>query len=429
MFVGRSHELAFLEEKYSEDTTQVIVIYGRHRVGKTTLATEFLKGKEGVYFLAQKNSFQPQRLTDKFAKEHNIFPKRTETFEETFSFINENIDGRFIIILDEFPYLVEEDSSVPSQFQYIIDEILSPNIFLILQGSSIAMMEDEVLAYKSPLYGRRTGQIKLAPFSFHELIEFFPKKSMEELIEIYGVFDTIPAYLKLVDKSKNIFQNITENLLEKESFLFEEAEFLLRQELREPKKYQEILRAISNGKKRLSHIADEAGILPNVLTKYLESLLTLGIIKKVYPLSEKELRRNTIYDFNDNYLRFYFHFIYPNRTLIEERREKELLHMIKKGFPSYMGPVFEEACRAYLRKFYNRVGPYWNKDIEIDAIALNGKTAVVECKYKEVDADRIRSRMKEKKTPFKPDQYLVMAKGFTSGEGIDLTQMYKAFSE
>ena len=429
MFVGRTQELAYLDEMYREDGSRTIVVYGRRRVGKTALANEFLKGKEGVYFLAQKTKGQPQRLTDKFAKDYNIYPPRTDTFEEAFSFITRSVRGRFVIVIDEFPYLVEEDGSIPSQFQYIIDEILAgTGIFLILQGSSIAMMENEVLAYKSPLYGRRDGQIKLSPFKIEEIFSLFPRKTMEEIIEIYGVFGAVPAYLTLLDPQKNIYSNIAEQILVKERFLYEEAEFLLRQELREPIKYKEILRTISNGKVRLSHIGDEVGIKPNVLTKYMESLLTLGILRKVHPFGEKAFKRNTIYEFDDNYLRFYFRFIYPHIPMIEEGKQKVLLEEIRRGLPQYLGKVFEDVCRAYLTRFYTKVGPYWNKDVEIDAVAIGDTTALVECKYKEVDGDKETERLKAKRCPFTPDEYLVMAKGFLKGTGIDLKRMRSEFT-
>lgn len=434
MFVGRKEELKYLKEEYRGESFKNVIIYGRRRIGKTTLCTEFAQDRPSTYFLSQKTPNQAQKLADKFAKENNIYPKKTETFEEAFEFIKNSIKERYIIILDEFPYLIEEDRTIPSQFQYIIDEILKDSkIFLIILGSSIAMMENEVLSHKSPLFGRRTGQIKLQQLKIEELVEFFPNKTMEQIIEIYGVFDSIPAYLKKIDSSKNIYENIKQNLLIKESYLFEEPEFLLKQELREPKKYTEILRAIANGKTRLSEIANETQIPANILTKYISSLITLEIIHKKIPITEKELSRNTLYDFKDNFLRFYYRFIYNNISAIEERRSEQILDEIKNEFSTYLGKIFEDVCQKFLlkSKSFEKVGTYWKKNIEIDLVGINkNKITLIECKYRSVNYNEILKKLKNKEVPFKNPDYLIIAKKFTSKDkGISLGDMSKSFKE
>lgn len=434
-FIGRDTELEYLESEYSKKQFHNIILYGRRRVGKTTLCTQFLKNKPGTYFLSQKTENQAQKLTDKFCKENNIFPEKTPTFEESFRYITNTLKGKqYIIIIDEFPYLVENDDTIPSQFQFIIDEILKEsNIFLILLGSSISIIENEILAYKSPLYGRRTGQIKLKPLNMKDYIKYFPHKNMTEIVELYGVYDAIPAYLQVVDKEKDIFDNITETILKKERFLYEEPEFLLRQELREPKNYLEILKAISAGKSKLSDISDEVHIPTNILTKYINSLLTLELIKKEFPVGEKELRRHSIYEFKDNFLRFYFTFIYPNKTLIEEGKIDVVKSSIKKGLPTYLGKVFEDICKIYITQTgeYQKIGRYWNKETEIDIIGIHEKkTDIFECKYQIVNYTQELNKLKAKKVPFTNPNYFIIAKEFSGKEkGISLQDIYTSFKK
>ncbi|MFP4118520.1 MAG: ATP-binding protein [Candidatus Woesearchaeota archaeon] len=436
MFIGRTEELGFLKGAYESDRFENIVIYGRRRVGKTSLCTEFLKTRNGTYFLAQKTREQPQALTNKFAREKNIFPEETKTFHESFRFIKKHIKGRYVIAIDEFPFLIQEDKTIPSQFQSIIDEELQDtSIMLILLGSSVSIMEDEVLAHKSPLYGRRTGQMKINPFSLPEIIRFFPRKTMKELIEIYGVLDGIPAYLNQFEQEKSTLQNIKERILEKEQYLFEEVDFLLNQELREPKKYKAILEAISKGKNRLSEIANEAGLKVTILPRYLETLETLQIITRKHSIHEKQMSRNTIYDFRDNFFRFYFRFIYPNLMLLEERRADVVLQEIEDGLQQYLGSVFEEVCKEYLihTGSYRQVGSYFAKGEEIDIVGIaSSHTLLGECKYKEdVEHEKVLETLQRKNHPFTGKlRYEVFAKSFKEKEqGIDLNKIYKEFAK
>lgn len=434
MFVGRKHELKSLNERYKEKGFQNIVIYGRRRVGKTTLVQEFLNDKKGTYFLSQKTTDQPQKLVNKFCKENNIYPENVKDFQEAFEFISKNVKNKYIIAIDEFPYLIEQDKTIPSQFQYIIDEILKKtNIYLILLGSSVSVMENEVLAHKSPLYGRRTGQIHVKSLELKDLADFFKTKNMEELIDIYSVFDSIPSYIQKINPKLNIYQNIEKEILEKESFLYEEVNFLLNEELREPHRYKEILKSISKGKTRLSEISQETGIDKTVLTKYMKTLETLEIIKKEYPVQEKELKRNSIYAFKDNFFKFYFTFIYSNLDLLETRKKKIVLKEIKKNLAQYQGKVFEEVCIDHVRRNHNykKVGRYWKKGTEVDLIALNEETLIGECKYQDnVREEKIIEELKHKELPFKNKQYKVFAKSFKDkNQGIDLKDIYKGFKQ
>jgi uncharacterized protein len=440
-FIGRKKDLKSLEYFDKKKGFKLIIIYGRRRVGKTSLCLKFLEDREGTYVLSQKEKIenQAQNLVDKFAKQKNIFPQKVKNFKEAFMFIKEiQKKKKHIIIIDEFSYLIEEDKRIVSEFQYIVDEILkNTNLYLILLGSSISIMENEILSYKSPLYGRRTGQLKINPFEIEELIEFFPKKSFDEIIQIYGVFDSIPAYLQKVNEKENIFQNIKKYILSKQEFLFEEVDFLLNYELREPKKYKLILDAISKGKNRLSKISDETKISVNVLTNYLQTLIDLHIIKKEYPINEnKAVSRNSIYCFCDNFFKFYFKFVNPNLELIEMGKIDLIMSQIKKEFNIYLSFIFEDVCKDAVRKKFNykKVGRFWKKDLEIDVLGIGDKEEYLfgECKYKEnQDFDRLKNKLKEKtRIKFKGDKkFLIFAKSFTKKNEscLDLKDLENVF--
>jgi Predicted ATPase (AAA+ superfamily) len=201
-FVDRSSELNFPEDSYKKDGLQVVVIYGRRRVGKTELIKRFIEDKDNtIYFLADQRGTEKnlERFTRAVQTWFSLPPLKIESFEDVFKIIAGR-SPKMVVVIDEFSYLIEEDPALASVFQLIIDEVLKEtNAFLILCGSSISIMEKGVLSYKSPLYGRRTGQIKLKPVEFRDLSEFFPDYSIEQLIEAYAVLGGVPAYLSLFD--------------------------------------------------------------------------------------------------------------------------------------------------------------------------------------------------------------------------------------
>jgi len=236
-FINRNEELEFLEERYRRKNFEFFVIYGRRRVGKTELIKNFLKDKKNIYFLSDKSGTERnvERFKKKIAEYFNEPVIATNDIEEVFSYFVERIDEKVVIVFDEFSYLLEKDDAISSIFQVICDELLKgKNIFLILCGSSISMMESEALSSKSPLYGRKTGHIKLIPIRFRYFKDFFPNNKIEKNIEFYAILDGIPFYLEKFSDKKSVFENIKEQILDKKGGLYEEVEFLLKEELREP---------------------------------------------------------------------------------------------------------------------------------------------------------------------------------------------------
>lgn len=383
-FINREYELEFLRRSYREEKSQFIVLYGKRRVGKTSLVKEFAKSVSHVYFLADKatEKDQLQALSERVGLLFNdefLLSRGFGTWHEFFRYLKGK--GKVVVIIDEFPFLIEANRAVPSIFQKGWDEELKDSgIYLVLLGSSIGMMESEVLDYKSPLFGRRTGQMLVTPLDFWHAKKFFPDKADDEFMYMFAMLGGTPAYLLQFDPAADLWSNIRNRILVPEAYLFSEPEFILREELREPRNYFAILRAISMGKTRSGEIINETGFEKNIVGKYLSVLTDLKIIRREVPITEKSFEKSKkgVYVMADNFFRFWFSFVFPNKSFIEEREIDYLVEKkIKPRQDIFTSLTFEEVCRSYVKKGYlddlkfNQVGRWWTKDAEIDIVGLN----------------------------------------------------------
>lgn len=268
------------------------------------------------------------------------------SYFELFSEFAKRTKERVVFVIDEFQYLMESNAAVPSIFQKIWDEVLAnTNIFLIICGSSISIMET-LMGYKNPLYGRRTGQWMMEMLKFKDAMKFLPRYGLGEQIEVFSILDGIPLYLKQFDDSKSIMENIQEKILEKGNFLNIEPDFLLKEELREPRNYFLILKAISFGNTKFGEIVNYTQLDKTLVSKYLDNLVVLRIIEKMYPVgTEKERVRDARYKLSDNFFSFWFRFVYPNRSDIERGEVAAVMALIKKDLNSFVGRKFEKVCK------------------------------------------------------------------------------------
>ncbi len=274
------------------------------------------------------------------------------------------------------------------------------------------MMEDYTLDYRAPLYGRRTAQLQLQPLKFEYLCLFLPSYPVEELVKVYGVTDGIPLYILNFEPGLNFEENIKENVFRVGKFLYQEAEILLKEELRGTARYFSILKAVAYGKQRFGEIANFTKLDKSIISKYLDNLAIIRLIRKEYPVTQKKEVRNARYVFNDNYFNFWFRYVYPYKSLIEEGRAERLFDSIKKDFNSYLGFVFEKICSEFLwgeqeqeQKLpflFTKLGRWWHRDKEIDLVALNEETneiAFFEVKWSDLqlgEASRILAGLEEK---------------------------------
>jgi AAA+ ATPase superfamily predicted ATPase len=402
MFYGREKELKKLNEMYRSDKFEFAVVYGRRRVGKTTLLTEFSKGKKAIYFIAreangginlQNFSTDVFRVTNENKWENTYFSDWEKAFDYIYC-ISQN--ERIILVIDEYPYLAEGYRPISSIIQAHIDmKLKDSKLFLILCGSSMSFMENQVLGYKSPLYGRRTAQFKVKPFTYFESIPFFQGFEREDKAVLYGITGGIPEYLSKINSKMSLKENILSLYLSDSGALYEEPTNLMKQELREPSTYNGIIEAIAGGGSRLNEIATKSGMESNKCAKYLSSLLSLGIVKKEIPITEKPGKKS-IYLLEDQMFRFWYRFVFPNMSLIALDLGKEVYNTkIEPQLNSFMGFVFEEICKQYLYEniksapfFFGQIGRWWGNNSklkrqeEIDLMAADGDSALFgECKW------------------------------------------------
>ena len=397
-FINRKKELNSLNDWWALNEPQFIVIYGRRRIGKTELIKQFIKNKPHIYFLAQQISEQENlktlgKLVGEYFDDLILKEKGFDNWAVFFEYIKKHAGQRLILAIDEFPYLAESNKSISSIFQAGWDEHLKDvPIVLILCGSSVAMMEREVLSSKAALYGRRTGQIKLKPFSFYEASEFFPGKQFEEKLKYFTVMGGNPAYLSRINPEKTFEDNIIQLILSPVSPLYSEVEFLLQEELREPRNYLAILKAIALNKRRISEIVNETGFEKSILHKYLFVLENLQLVHKEYPATEKNPLKSKkgLYKLQDQFFKFWFRYVLPNRSRIEEGKIGFVLESINSDLTSLVAENYELVAREILRInedkifSFDTIGRWWDRNEEVDIVALNeeeGKILFGEVKW------------------------------------------------
>ncbi len=399
-FIGRTKELAQLERWHAEGRTHFIVLHGKRRVGKTALARRFLAGKGGIYYMADRTSANDQiklfsELVGQHFQDEFLLSRGFGSWLEAFRYLKGRARG-LVLVIDEFPYLVESDPALSSVFQKGFDEHWHDSgIFLILTGSSIGMMETEVLGVKAPLYGRRTGQIRLDMLPFASARLFYPTWGPEDALRAFGTLGGTPAYLLQFSAARSYKENVLQAMLSTNTYLFEEPDFLLREELREPRNYFAILRALALGKAKLSEIQNETGFERSTLSKYISILQSLRMVERLVPVTERqpEKSKRGHYRITDPFLRFWFAFIFPNRNYLEQ----ELLDFvweqrIAPRLDQFLGTTFEDVCMSYLREVGYRQHPYvlehlgrfWDRETEVDMVAFDdarNHLLLAECKW------------------------------------------------
>ena len=405
MFIGRKKELERLERMYKSEKFEFAIIYGRRRVGKTTLIQEFCKNKKAIYSVGRESN--PQINLEAVSRDiyHILQPSAENNsvftnWDNVFDYIEKNAENeRLVLVLDEYPYLAGTCPELSSILQAHIDQKLkNGKLFLILCGSSMSFMENQVLGYKSPLYGRRTAQFKLLPFNFKETQDMLPGFSKEDQAVLYSVTGGIPEYLSHINQTFSMKQNLIDLFFSDNGILYEEPGNLLKQELREPATYNDIISAIAKGASRLNEISTKIHIDSNKCAKYITSLLALGIVKKEQPITEINTKKS-IYLLNDQMFRFWYSFVLDNMSRIISGDGETIYE--KVVFPQlthYMGLAFEEICKEYLFEqssndktpfFFQKIGRWWGNNSkekrqeEIDILAFfEDKAAFGECKWK-----------------------------------------------
>lgn len=420
MFIGRKQELLFLEDKYKSKGGQLVVLYGRRRVGKTETLREFCKGKTHVFFSCREVSdkLQLRSFSEKMLHEKIPASNYITEFADWESAFKSVIDlpyksAKRLLVIDEFPYMCKNNESIPSILQALWDELFKDeNVMIVLCGSAMSFIENELLAEKNPLYGRATGIYKMEAMNFYEAVQFFPKYSARDKIIAYSILGGIPHYLRQFDPALSLDENIKRNILTKGCALYSEVEFLLRQELRETLLYNSIIESVALGATKLNEISQKSMIDDTSKTSvYLKNLIELEIIEREFSVDEgiKNLgnRNRGLYRLTDNYFRFWYAFVFANYSDLEGGDVNGVYdYVIKPKLHEFASLAFETVCREYVKESqkvgslpfrYKRMGRWWGKTTvrrndkkeiqktEIDLLAISddsSKYLVGECKFK-----------------------------------------------
>ena len=386
----------------ASNKAEFIIVYGRRRIGKTELLKEAFKKRRAIYFVADLAADQDQRRRLSEAI-HGVYPNpllEADPPPEWDPLLRYLIEigkkERIILILDEFPYLCSSNPALPSILQRIWDEAgKNSKLYLILCGSFVSFMEREILGQKSPLYGRRTGQLLLQPLPIQTLKKFFPTFSPDQRISTYAILGGVPAYLIQFSGRLSLAQNIEKEILNTTAFLYDEVRFILMEELRDPKHYLSILQSIAFGNTRMNDIVQRTGIERGPASKYLSVLQELRLIERETPITEKhpEKSRKGIYRLSDNFFRFWFRFVLPYKSRLVEGGGRKLLEQeILPNLDNFIGQGFDKICadifrylssKGILRLDCDRVGRWWGGNEEIDLVGMKGEIPVfaAECKW------------------------------------------------
>lgn len=406
-FFAREAELAFLQEKYESKGGQLIILYGRRRIGKTETISHFCKDKNPVFFTCTQaeDSTQLKNFSQKllsFDIPQKKYITEFSNWEQAFLTIKDIpvlAGKKQILVIDEFPYMVNKNPEIPSILQKLWDrEFKDSNVMIILCGSAMSYIEKEILSEKNPLYGRSTGIYKMLPMTYFDSAKFFPNWHNREKFLAHAILGGIPYYLSQFDDSKSLKQNICSSILKRGAILYSEPEFLLRQELREPGTYNTIIQAIASGKNAFNEIQQATLIEKGKLSVYLKILMELNIVSREFPVlsseKEKQNAQRGLYNLKDSFFKFWYRFVFPNISSLEFGDWENIYDsVIEPQFNEFASTTYEKTCIEWLRFqnqnhklpfIFTKIGRWWDKNTEIDIIASNDDKSnliCAECKF------------------------------------------------
>lgn len=433
MFVGREVELKFLQDKYTEERGQLIVLYGRRRVGKTETLREFCKDKPHVFFsctqttdLVQLRNFSGRMFKEDIPAKNYI--SEFADWEKAFRAVLDLPYGnqKKLLVIDEFPYMCRGNKSIPSILQNLWDaELRDSNVMLILCGSAMSFIEKELLSEKNPLYGRATGIYKMKEMGFYDAVKFFPEYSDCDKVLTYAVLGGIPHYLRQWNPKLSVDENIKRNILTKGCILYSEVEFLLHQELRETPIYNSIIEAVALGNTKLNDISRKSLLEDTAKTSvYLKNLMELGIVEREFSVDAKiKERANSgrgTYRLTDNFFRFWYAFGFANYSQLEEGDVDGVYeYVVKPALHEFASFAFEDVCREFVRILqkknelpfrYSKMGRWMGKTTVRDETASDGlRTAETEIDLLCIGKDAkeyLVGECKFKGVPFSYSEYL-----------------------
>lgn len=414
-FVGRETEQQLLDRLWARPEATLLILYGRRRVGKTRLLTNWLQQGEGgqtgparparrvLYWVAEPSSAFDQLRS--FSQAVYNFTNPQAPAPEDFTYANwqqawQQVaalaqNERLGLLLDEFTYLLEIDPSIAGQLQNLWDHTLSgTNLFLVICGSHLRMMLRHTLSYQAPLYGRATAQLRLQPLPFGITARYFPGFDADERVAIYAIWGGIPAYWERLNPNVTLSDNIRHELLTANNLMQAEPRLLLQDFVKDPHNYVGILRAIANAARTQGEIAAFSGLAQGHISQYLGILQEAGFVERRAPVTQGERSRLGRYHIVDPYLRFYYRFLAYRQSQLALGVQEQLLAEIRRHLRDFIGAnTWEELCRQWLLRASARqsvpagvdqVGSAWTRAAQVDVVGIDTmqKTLVLgECKW------------------------------------------------
>jgi AAA+ ATPase superfamily predicted ATPase len=387
-FVDRDIELDQLTDFYESETADFVVIYGRRRLGKSELVRQSIADRDdAVYYQAVESTAQNQ--LEQFVDTATArFPSLQNVRRDWESLLEALGDDDAVVVIDEFPFLIEENESLPSRIQRVWDtELQETEMTLVLVGSSISVMEDKVLSGSAPLYGRRTATIDLGALSVADARQFFPEYDPETALTAWSIYGGTPYYLQTIDTDQQLGANVQQTILSERGLLYSEPEFLLRTELRHPNTYFSILRALAHGRRTPNEIAGMAGVESGSLSTYLQKLRRLRLVERHIPVTESPTAsKRGRYRIAAPLFRFWFRFVYGNQDQLRILGEDAYDELVVPERADYVSPLFERLCQQAVPTLIDRqfrdVGQWWFKENELDILGLTNDGPVAgECKF------------------------------------------------
>lgn len=404
-FIGRKQELETLNSLAKQSSATLLVVYGRRRIGKTRLLTHWLQQQpsRALYWVAQPSA--PAEQLRQFSQAIYRFENPAGDLPATFTYQSweqafEQIarlaeTQRFTLILDEFTYLLARTPELAGLLQNTWDHLLKErNLFLILCGSHLGMMQRHLLSYQAPLYGRASAQLHVQPLPFGVTHHYFPHYTAAERVAIYALFGGVPAYWERLDQANTISENIQHQLLTPNNLMQAEPRLLLQDFVREPDNYIALLSAISNGYRTQKEIMSFTGLAQGHVSGYLSTLTTAGFIERRVPITAGPRSRQSRYHITDPYLRFYYRFLASRQSQLALGVQDLALKEIQRHLRDFIGTyTWEELCREWTLRAgvlgglpfaADHVGSYWDKGTQLDVVGLNRmeKTLIIgECKW------------------------------------------------
>ena len=433
MFIGREAELKFLQDKFDNENGQLVVLYGRRRVGKTETLREFCKGKQHVFYSCTQSTDKVQlsKFSKHILKEDIPAKQYISEFADWESAFRSVLDFPFgdqkkLLIIDEFPYMCKGNKSIPSVLQNLWDaELKDKNVMIVLCGSAMSFIEKELLAEKNPLYGRATGIYNMTEMGFYDAVKFFPNYSDKDKVLAYSILGGIPHYLRQFSSKLSLAENIKRNILTKGSVLYSEVDFLLHQELRETPIYNSIIEAVALGNTKLNDISQKSLVEDTSKTSvYLKNLIELGIVEREFSVDSKNKEKANsnrgTYRLTDNFFRFWYAFGFTNFSQLEDGDVDGVYdYVIAPTLHEFASFTFEDVCKEFVREMqkknelpfrYSKMGRWTGKTTVRDKDASKG----VRVAETEIDILGIGKGSKEylvgeckfKNTPFDYSEYL-----------------------